>query len=92
MSREDYPPLREISADTENTVSSLVAYWTVITELLPDNALMKYVKTSFNLKNLNEVQGKEQYRLEISNRFAGLENLDTEGDILMKLGKLSERI
>jgi hypothetical protein len=32
----------------------------------------------FNLKKLNEVEGKEQYRFEISNRFADLENLDTE--------------
>jgi hypothetical protein len=35
----------------------------------------------FNLKKLNEVKGKEQYRVEISNRFAALENLDTEMDI-----------
>jgi glycine betaine/choline ABC-type transport system substrate-binding protein len=30
-----------------------------------------------NLKKLNEVEGKEQYCVEISNRFAALENLDT---------------
>jgi hypothetical protein len=35
----------------------------------------------FNLKNLNEVGGKEQYHVEISNRFAALENLDAEVDI-----------
>jgi hypothetical protein len=35
----------------------------------------------FNLKRLNEVEGKEQYRVEISNRFAALENLDTDVDI-----------
>jgi hypothetical protein len=35
----------------------------------------------FNLKRLNEVEGNEQYRVEISNRFAALENLDTEVDI-----------
>jgi hypothetical protein len=35
----------------------------------------------FNLKTLNEIEGKEQYRFEISNRFAALENLDTEEDI-----------
>jgi hypothetical protein len=34
----------------------------------------------FNLQKLNEVEGKEQYRVEISNRFAALENLDTEVD------------
>jgi uncharacterized metal-binding protein YceD (DUF177 family) len=33
------------------------------------------------LKKLNEVEGKEQYHVEISNRFAALENLDTEMDI-----------
>jgi hypothetical protein len=32
----------------------------------------------FNLKKLNEVEGKEQYHVEISNRFAVLESLDTE--------------
>jgi hypothetical protein len=35
----------------------------------------------FNLKKCNEVEGKEQYRVEISNRFAALENLDTEVDV-----------
>jgi hypothetical protein len=35
----------------------------------------------FNLKKLNKVEGKEQYRVEISNRFAALENLDTEVDV-----------
>jgi hypothetical protein len=31
----------------------------------------------FNRKKLSEVEGKVQYRVEISNRFAALENLDT---------------
>jgi hypothetical protein len=31
----------------------------------------------FNLKILNEVESKEQYCVEISNRFATLENLGT---------------
>jgi hypothetical protein len=35
----------------------------------------------FNVKKLNEVEVKEQYRVEISNRFAALEHLDTEVDI-----------
>jgi hypothetical protein len=34
----------------------------------------------FNLKKLNEVEGKEQYHVEILNRFAALENLDPEVD------------
>jgi hypothetical protein len=35
----------------------------------------------FHLKKLNEVEGKEQYHVEVSNRFAGLEDLDTEVEI-----------
>jgi hypothetical protein len=29
----------------------------------------------FSLKKLNDVEGKEQYRVEISNKFTTLENL-----------------
>jgi hypothetical protein len=36
---------------------------------------------TFNLKKLNEVQGKEQHRVDISDRFAALEHLDVEADI-----------
>jgi hypothetical protein len=32
----------------------------------------------FILKKLNEVEGKEQYRVEVSNRFAALEDFDAE--------------
>jgi hypothetical protein len=35
----------------------------------------------FNLKKLNEVEGKEQYRVEVSNRFVALEDLDVEVEI-----------
>jgi hypothetical protein len=35
----------------------------------------------FNLKKLNEVEGKEQYRVEVSNRFAALEDLDAGVEI-----------
>jgi hypothetical protein len=41
----------------------------------------RFLMERFNLKKLNEVEGKEQYRVEISNRFAALENIDTEVDI-----------
>jgi hypothetical protein len=34
-----------------------------------------------SFKKLNTVEGKEQYRVEISNRFAALENLEPEVDI-----------
>jgi hypothetical protein len=35
----------------------------------------------FNLKKLNDVEGKEQFRVEVSNRFAALEDLSTEVEI-----------
>jgi hypothetical protein len=35
----------------------------------------------FNLKKLNEVEGKEQYRVEVSNRFAAFEDLEAEVEI-----------
>jgi hypothetical protein len=46
----------------------------------------------FILKKLNEVQGKEQYRVEISHRFAAFENLDTEVDINRALETIRENI
>jgi hypothetical protein len=35
----------------------------------------------FNLKKLNDVEGKEQFRVEVSNRFSAVEDLDTEVEI-----------
>jgi hypothetical protein len=35
----------------------------------------------FNFKKLNEVEGKKQYRAEVSNRFAPLEDLVAEVEI-----------
>jgi hypothetical protein len=35
----------------------------------------------FNLRKLNEVEGKAQYYVEVSNRFAALEDLNTEAEI-----------
>jgi hypothetical protein len=35
----------------------------------------------FSLKKLNDVEDKEQFRVEVSNRFAALEDLDAEVDI-----------
>jgi hypothetical protein len=40
----DHPPLRDVTADTKNTAFSIVACWTVFTDLLPgSNALIKSV-------------------------------------------------
>jgi hypothetical protein len=38
----------------------------------------KFHMERFNLKKLNEVEVKEEYRVEVSNGFAALEDLDTE--------------
>jgi hypothetical protein len=35
----------------------------------------------FNLKKLNGVEDNEQYRVEVSNRFASLEDLDADVEI-----------
>jgi hypothetical protein len=43
--------------------------------------LHRFHMEGFNLKTLNEVEGKEQYHVEVSNRFAALEDLDTEVEI-----------
>jgi hypothetical protein len=43
MSHDHHPPLRAVTAGTEDTVSSIVRCWTAFTELLPGNALVKSV-------------------------------------------------
>jgi hypothetical protein len=35
----------------------------------------------FNLKKLNEVEGKDKYCVQVSSRFAALEDLGTEDEI-----------
>jgi hypothetical protein len=46
----------------------------------------------FNLKKLKEVDGKEQYHTDITNRFAALENLHTEVDINKAWETIGENI
>jgi hypothetical protein len=46
----------------------------------------------FNLRKLNEAEGNEQYRVEISNKFAALENLDAEVDINRALKTAKQNI
>jgi hypothetical protein len=42
--------------------------------------MYKFVMERFSLRKLNEVDGKEQYQVEISSRSMALENLDAEAD------------
>jgi hypothetical protein len=44
------------------------------------------------LKKLSEVEGKERYHVEISNRFAALEHLDTAGDVNKAWDTIRENI
>jgi hypothetical protein len=41
----------------------------------------KFHMERFNLKKLNEVEGKEHDRIELSNRFAAFKDLDAEVEI-----------
>jgi hypothetical protein len=44
----------------------------------------------YNLRKLNEIERKEQYRIEVLNRLAALENIDTEVDINSIVENISE--
>jgi hypothetical protein len=46
----------------------------------------------WKIKKLNEVEGKEQHRVEIANRFGALENSDTEVDVNKAWETVSENI
>jgi hypothetical protein len=46
----------------------------------------------FNLKKLNNVEGKEQFCVEVSNRFAALEDLDAEVEIISAWETIRENI
>jgi hypothetical protein len=45
----------------------------------------------FNLKELNEAEGKKQYCIEVSDRFRALEDLNTRWKLIVP-GKLLQRI
>jgi len=44
-------------------------------------AAQRFDKQRFNLRKLNEPDVREQYQIEITNRFAALENLNDDKDI-----------
>ncbi|PNF32123.1 hypothetical protein B7P43_G02834 [Cryptotermes secundus] len=74
----DVPSFRASDCDTDHCL--------VVAKVGERLAVSKQTKhrvhmERFNLKKLNEVHSKEQYRVEISNRFAALENLNTEVDV-----------
>jgi hypothetical protein len=46
----------------------------------------------FNLKKLNKIESKEQFHVEVSNRFAALEYSDAEVEINSACEMISENI
>jgi len=44
-------------------------------------AAQRFDRQRFNLRKLNEPEDREQYQIEITNRFAALENLDDDDDV-----------
>jgi rubrerythrin len=44
-------------------------------------AAQKFDRQRFNLRKLNEPEVREQYQIEITNRFAALENLNDDEDV-----------
>ena len=41
----------------------------------------RFHRQRFDLRKLNELEVREQYQIEITNRFAALENSDNDGDV-----------
>jgi hypothetical protein len=52
----------------------------------------RFQREMLNLKELNEVVGNEQYRVEVSNRFAALEDFDAEVEISSAWETIRENI
>jgi hypothetical protein len=71
----DVPSFRAAYCDTDHCL--VVAK---VKESLPLNKQRshRFQRERFNLKKLNEAEGKEQFCVEVSNRFAAFEDMDTE--------------
>jgi hypothetical protein len=60
--------------------------------VVSDRTTQKFHMEMSNFKKLAEVESKEQYRIEISNRFTALENLDDDVDISRAWETIRENI
>jgi hypothetical protein len=84
----DVRPFRAPDCDTDHyLVVAKIRKRLAVSKQKPHTVNME----RFNLKKLNDIRGKEQHRVAISNKLAALENLDTDVDIL-ELGKLLQRL
>jgi len=54
-------------------------------------AAQRFDRQRFNLRKLNEPEAREQYQIEITNRFAALENVNDDEDV-NRLGRTLKRI
>jgi hypothetical protein len=54
--------------------------------------LQRFLTESFNLKKIKKIEDKEKYRVEVSNRFAALEDFDVGVDINEALNTIRENI
>jgi hypothetical protein len=52
----------------------------------------KFDGEKFNLRRLNEPEVKEKYQIEITNRFAALENLNADEDVNRAWENIKEKI
>jgi glycine betaine/choline ABC-type transport system substrate-binding protein len=55
-------------------------------------AAQKFVEERFNLRKLNELEIRKEYQVEISKRFAALENLNDSEDINRVWKNIKENI
>ena len=55
-------------------------------------AAQKFDRQRVNLRKLNEPEVREQYQIEITNRFAALENLSEDEDLDRTWGNIKENI
>ena len=55
-------------------------------------AAQKFDRQRFNLRKLNESEVREQYQIDIRNRFAALENLSDDEDVDRTWGNIKEII
>jgi len=56
------------------------------------HAAQRYDRQRFNLRKLNEPDDSDQYQIEITNRFAALENLNDEEDANKTWENIKENI
>ena len=55
-------------------------------------AAQRFDRQRFNLRKLNEPEVREQYQIEITNRFAALENLSDDEDVDRTWENIKENI